>query len=1398
MSYLVPIFGARLDDANSDQEYLYPTDLAALVGWLTSLLSPNGSITTSTATKSFLEEWFDQSGAGFSERSLVQKHYHQLVAQIQQCNTSFQTQTSVSPDLVDETVEDTQPETSRDTQTQTSPPRFSTALVSPNQDEGGSESATDVAETETESPTTKPTTTSPTQQQSTQSVVLDDHQRARLIRYETTWLYHHVAYNLFGQHGIDIMGDFEIEGQLQTTISNHLQKKYGDADLRRMFADPSKRLVVLGEIYELYAQNSIFVGTVRAKYDQHLDAIKDKPIELKEFLEKTKYEPSSPSISLPKPIVPTDIQAELAHCLESLLGQKIDGASQLNLQKALAAVSTVSLVNQVGEITKSNQQTGDVITLVKNLSPDQLVAIFLANHDGSVDQQLIDKLKNDPSLLAMVKGVLQSTLALSTLEIRAGGGLIRQNTGVLGSQTDMGRVSSSTIQSIQVVRAIMPTTGGSQKDVADAINQDEHLSHSQELLNAHEERIRKMWTTLDQETQLNAYRVVRGLKPGEKVDYIPNSDGTIPWDSLLMLVRWDEFLRKEYIKRGRKDLEDRRQKLDKERLEAAERLKKRSGSTLLRSDVAKGFVAGMSSQQVEALQNADLLNKLEETSSFSESVATQLSGGLLITLSTDHLLAVDSIRIAQLTIDEQLARIADSTPNQFAQRYAQRLRELKESLTASQSVLLEPLLQHGSTTSTQGVSEPLLAKPGDYSSAWARVEQQQRLVAASTLLLEVQLGAPTILLATIADDQQGAGANDLALAPLNPVSDVEELGLPSLMQAADTYNNRLLGDKQHPLDPQQRASVGLENAAIARGLAKIAVQGQGTPWGTVIAAGKTYFADAQFRQAINNKIKQHAKLLASLGIAVGTAGYLVFRYILGTLGAKAGLVLGGVAGGAAGAALGSILIPIPVVGTVVGGLIGGSLGAYAGYGAGAKIAAEQALLGAGEMTAGEAAQAGLGGSTATSAGIGSGTQGGAGASSAIPPGWGGSTSPTITDGPTSGVAYGGGGTSGVGGASGVSGATPAPTLIGATATSPTAVGATTGATVASSAAATAASGVALGGTIAGLSIAVLAPMVGLVAVTTMSMYTMYVIFSAFLTPLPIGDDTQLNATESQYLSISKVADPKSLTDNSTKEVRYTIAMKTKSRYKIRLTSLVDTANNGFEFASARTPHTNPTITPGGPYISLLDFGQDPFVGTKQYTYKVTMSGGSGVMVKNRVTITYDVLDSNDHVVKSGETISASANVGIGDHGIACWPTTGRISQLPLVPGSYSHANLDAYDIGASLGTKVFSPVSGFATYPPFMNGGYGNYVLISFDNNGRQDTFIFAHLSSSTIPRAGKDVEVGELIGRVGSTGMSTGPHLHFGIQPAGTVGRSRLDQYLLLNNIQPPTNGTRVYSCYD
>ena len=86
------------------------------------------------------------------------------------------------------------------------------------------------------------------------------------------------------------------------------------------------------------------------------------------------------------------------------------------------------------------------------------------------------------------------------------------------------------------------------------------------------------------------------------------------------------------------------------------------------------------------------------------------------------------------------------------------------------------------------------------------------------------------------------------------------------------------------------------------------------------------------------------------------------------------------------------------------------------------------------------------------------------------------------------------------------------------------------------------------------------------------------------------------------------------------------------------------------------------------------------------------------------------------------------------------------------------------DMAAPAGTPIYAAKSGKVTTASYQSGGAGNYVSI---NHGDGFSSIYMHMTRYIVSK-GQYVEAGQVIGYVGSTGISTGNHLHFGISYKG------------------------------
>lgn len=88
----------------------------------------------------------------------------------------------------------------------------------------------------------------------------------------------------------------------------------------------------------------------------------------------------------------------------------------------------------------------------------------------------------------------------------------------------------------------------------------------------------------------------------------------------------------------------------------------------------------------------------------------------------------------------------------------------------------------------------------------------------------------------------------------------------------------------------------------------------------------------------------------------------------------------------------------------------------------------------------------------------------------------------------------------------------------------------------------------------------------------------------------------------------------------------------------------------------------------------------------------------------------------------------------------------------------------AVDIYNSYGTEIYSALDGVCVKVKYSNVSYGNHIVIEHENGYKT---LYAHLSDIIIEE-NQSVKSGELIGYMGSTGNSTGNHLHFEIHNNG------------------------------
>lgn len=119
---------------------------------------------------------------------------------------------------------------------------------------------------------------------------------------------------------------------------------------------------------------------------------------------------------------------------------------------------------------------------------------------------------------------------------------------------------------------------------------------------------------------------------------------------------------------------------------------------------------------------------------------------------------------------------------------------------------------------------------------------------------------------------------------------------------------------------------------------------------------------------------------------------------------------------------------------------------------------------------------------------------------------------------------------------------------------------------------------------------------------------------------------------------------------------------------------------------------------------------------------------------------------------------------VAGSGAFYWPASGVLTQ------GYWYAHR-AIDIGSSVGTAIIASDTGYVSFAGWTDIGYG-YLIVVNHANGYQT--YYAHLSNIFVSE-GEMVYGGQVIGAMGSTGNSTGPHLHFEIRYNGYPTNPRI-----------------------
>lgn len=157
----------------------------------------------------------------------------------------------------------------------------------------------------------------------------------------------------------------------------------------------------------------------------------------------------------------------------------------------------------------------------------------------------------------------------------------------------------------------------------------------------------------------------------------------------------------------------------------------------------------------------------------------------------------------------------------------------------------------------------------------------------------------------------------------------------------------------------------------------------------------------------------------------------------------------------------------------------------------------------------------------------------------------------------------------------------------------------------------------------------------------------------------------------------------------------------------------------------------------------------------------TFTQGSWIFIpQNRGIIGHHTTDMYKFTESNEIRSVASSSFGIGEF---MWPVPSS-QRISSYFGKRWGRHHDGIDIPAQTGTHILSTRSGLVVYAGSDLGGYGKIVVIAHPGGYFS---VYAHNHKNYV-RKGQKVHQGQVIGQVGSTGRSTGPHLHFEIRHNG------------------------------
>jgi len=484
-------------------------------------------------------------------------------------------------------------------------------------------------------------------------------EQKKALVYESAWLYHHAAFELFGEAGF-VKDDprFVI---LQKEIDEYLQKSLSPEQVQEGFANPAKRLEYLRNVYTRLAGNREFAQWQALATAQAAELDEKIP----QFGKSTGDE---------KKLAQAVIEQELEKKLNAGV-LIIDGSVLGNLSRTIdsmaLAMGNPSLAKQLGlnpDEQKNTQQFLD------SLTPDKLILIFFS---GKHDQAYLEWAEANASML---KAVLAGAITARSIEIYINTGSKKVLMG-LATETDWQNFAShgspSLLLDTRQALAELEKHDGDSKTLVDALEKDSKRGKKD-----FDHFILKVWTSLSPEAQTWAYVTWLGLKPDDLSYQRDSQTGKLPFNPLLLGIDWNTF-----VKNARK-LDELLKKLqsldgDREGLQSIVRaMNDLNVSSRLRDDWIKQFFGGLTKGQTAYLAGAKYLRSIEQTLDWAER-----------TLASSTPLTQDWANAVVVLNQLQRVMQANKLDSQLDPALVQKYQTQIQALQTKQSEILEKIAQ---------------------------------------------------------------------------------------------------------------------------------------------------------------------------------------------------------------------------------------------------------------------------------------------------------------------------------------------------------------------------------------------------------------------------------------------------------------------------------------------------------------------------------------------------------------------------------------------------------------------------------------------------------------------------------------------------------------------------------